>query len=82
MRVPLPASEAPGRLEEALARLRAAALAAFAARLGLRLAHEAARALEARYGLSRAAELARLLARLPAPVRPVVLRWLLRGTRR
>lgn len=82
MRAPLPASEAPGRLEEALARLRAAALAAFAARLGLRLRHEAARALEARHGLAHAAEGLRRVARRPRPVRPLAFRWLLRGTRR
>lgn len=82
MRAPRPAPTAPGRLEEALARLRAAALAAFAARLGLRLRHETARALEARYGLALAAERLRRVARLPRPLRPLAFRWLLRGTRR
>ncbi|MEJ5234049.1 MAG: hypothetical protein WHV64_17750 [Geminicoccaceae bacterium] len=82
MRSPQPAPEAPGRLEEALARLRAAALAAFAARLGLSLRHEAARALEARWGLAPAAERLRRVARLPRLIRPLAFCWLLRGTRR
>ncbi len=82
MRSPGPASEASARLEDALARLRAAALAAFAARLGLRLPHEAAHALESSHGLAHAAERLRRVARRPRPVRPLAFRWLLRGTRR
>jgi hypothetical protein len=76
-----PAGAAPeerARLGEALARLRVAAIGAAARRLGVRLGRDTAAALVARYGLARTAELVRLLARLPRPVRPLVLRWLLR----
>jgi hypothetical protein len=69
------------RLDEALTRLRVAAIGAFARRLGVRLEREAAAALEARYGLARTTDLVRLLARVPRPLRPLVLRCLLRGSR-
>jgi hypothetical protein len=69
------------RLDEALTRLRVAAIGAFARRLGLRLGREAAAALEARHGLAESADLLRRLARVPRPFRPLVLRWLPRGSR-
>jgi hypothetical protein len=80
-----PAGAAPeerARLGEALARLRVAAIGAFARRLGVRLERRAAATLEARHGLARSADLLRCLARVPWPFRPLVLRCLLRGCRR
>lgn len=74
-------SEAEERLAAALGRLRGAALAALARRLGLTLDPTAPRMLVARYGFARSAQLVRLLARLPLPLRSLGLRWLLRGGR-
>ena len=70
------------RLDEALTRLRVAAIGALARRLDLRLRPEAIAGLEVRYGLARTAELVQQLARRPRPVRPLILRWLLRGSAR